>query len=232
MGLLTSDQIEEEIRGHLENESGLGDTFLNRRLNEAYRHVSHPKIFSHPGLQDDEDVTLVAATSSYALPADLFSIESVFFITSSGQEQRLRRADFSRLLEDRNINTNSSGGQPSRYSRRGTRGSSGGGKIYFDVNPSSNFVGRVVRVYYWARPAEISGASPTEIDSLWDKPITLLAASFGWARLNQSERADYYRQLAADLINDYGENLDYDAIDPTEGFEIESSSLRYSEVSR
>lgn len=231
MGDLTLQNFMDEVTGICEDNPNLTDAFLTLRVNEAYKHLTWPTVFEHPDLQLSADITLVAATASYALSAGtlarLIAITAdggVFIIMSDGRPHRLERRSFSRLMEDSALVTGATG-LPHWYARRGRT-------LYLNIAPSAEYVGRPLRVHFWARPTLLSTpAQQTEIEPIWDTPITYLAASFAWARLGQPQRSDFYRDFAISMVQDYGGNLDLDATDPTDGFDLEDGNgIGYVEV--
>ncbi len=219
-GLLTLVNMRADVLDMLESNSKVSDTFLNRVINQAYNHITRPTVFDHPELQLIQDIPLVAATADYLLDTRLIAImhdDGVLLIRTDGQRTRLTRSNYSRHQEDANLFTGSTG-TPSRYARRGRR-------IYLNAFPSTDLVGATLRVPYRGRPLPLAAdGALTEIDDIFDQVITHLAAGFGWARLGQPQRSDFFRDFAITMANDYGATLDLDATDPSDGFEIEEGN--------
>lgn len=221
MGDKTKAQLTADLVDLLEQNDRITATFLDTVLNQAYKYICRPGVYDHPELQLIQDIPFVAATAEYTVSTRLVTImhdDGVFTFYGDGRRTRMKRASFARLMEDANLITGSEG-IPSRYARRNRT-------LYINVFPGSELLsGGFIRLPYRGRPLPLTADGQfAETDDIWDQVITHLAASFGWARLGQQQRSDFYRDFAISMGNSLGATLDMDATDPGEGFEIEDGN--------
>lgn len=192
MGVLTLAQFRVAVRLCLEDRTDLdpattnGALFLNRWVNDAYRHVCLPSVYRHPAMQKSAAVTAATATTEYALAADVYAIRYVIN-TTKGLRYTPERPE--ELREG-------TSGRDMTWAREGNN------LILRVAAGGTN--GDTVRYSYWARPALLTAdGSVTEIEEYWDGIIVNLAAGYGAANLGMMERADYYDDRAMRLINEH-----------------------------
>ncbi len=191
MGALTLSQLRGAVWLCLENRSDLdpatanGALFLNRWVNDAYRHVCLPSVYRQPAMQKSAAVVADDATTNYALAADVFAIRYVI------NETKGLRYVPDRPEEMREGTT----GRDLTWGREGSN---------LILRPTAGTDGDTIRYYYWARPALLTAdGATTELEEYWDQIIITLGAAYGAANIGMMERADYYDDRAARLINDH-----------------------------
>ena len=69
MGSMTLADIREELRENLNNRDDVLDARLDRWINHAYQHMTHPSVHKFEDLAKTYDITLVSGTQSYSLAA-------------------------------------------------------------------------------------------------------------------------------------------------------------------
>lgn len=191
MGVLTLTQMRVAVRLGLEDRTDLdpatanGLLFLNRWVNDAYRHICLPSVYRHPGMQQSSTVTAATATTAYALASNVYAIRYVINETKGLRYVPERPEELREGTSGRDLT----------WAREGSN---------LLLRVSSGTAGDTIRYYYWARPTLMTAdADVTLIDEYWDQVIITLGSAYGAANLGMMERADYYDDRAARLINDH-----------------------------
>jgi hypothetical protein len=191
VGALTLTQFRVAVRLCLENRTDLdpatvnGALFLNRWTNDAYRHVCLPRVYRHPAMQQSATVTADDAVSEYALASNVYAIRYVINETK----------DIKYVPERPEEMREGASGRDLTWAREG-------GNLILRASAGTD--GDTIRYYYWAKPTALAAdGDVTAIDEYWDQVIVTLAAGYGAASLGMMERADYYDERAARLINDH-----------------------------
>lgn len=201
MGVLTLSQFRVAVRLCLEDRSDLdpatvnGALFLNRWVNDAYRHVCLPSVYRQPGMQQSATVVADDSVSAYALASNVYAIRYVINETKGLRYTPDRPEE---LLE-------SASGRDLTWARQGSS---------LILRASAGTDGDTIRYYYWARPTLLTAdGDVTVLDEYWDQVIITLAAGYGAANLGMMERADYYDERAARLINEHADPGVFEAED-------------------
>jgi hypothetical protein len=191
MGLMTLAQFRVAVRLCLEDRSDLDPTtvngalFLNRWVNDAYRHVCLPSVYRQPAMQKSATVTADDTATTYALGSDVYSIRYVINDTKGLRYTPERPEELREATSGRDLT----------WAREGNN---------LILRATSGTDGDTVRYHYWARPALLTAdADVTEIHEYFDGVIVTLAAAYGAANLGMMDRADYYDDRAARLINEH-----------------------------
>jgi hypothetical protein len=136
-------------------------------------------------MQKSSTVTAAVATTEYALASDVYAIRYVINTTKGLRYVPERPEELREGTSGRDLT----------WAREGTN---------LILRVTSGTAGDTIRYSYWARPALLTAdGSVTEIEEYWDTVIINLGAAYGAANLGMMERADYYDDRAARLINEH-----------------------------
>lgn len=200
MGVQTLAQLEQELQFSCGNRPDLDPAVpvkkegIDRWLNRALRWAALPVRHRHPQLKKNDTIVLVDGTTRYALPADLWAIRFVVAEEDGFKYDPQLAVDF----------YDGKGGERT-YARDG---------MDFLIQGDSGNAGKLVRVYYWARPVLFSTPeSVSELDPYFDEVILMRAVGIAHAAFGDLDRADYFNNLAAELVNDYAQVEQFESED-------------------
>ena len=216
MGVMTLPDMRTELQElHLKNRSdvtGVTDTRLDRWINWAYDHVSHPSVFQHPQLRDTYEFSLATGTNEYGISpaATSFQITVTISVTyyydttisPNTRRRKLRPRDI-RWFDDRTINT----GPPSIYAIDDDE------TLFISPVPTSVENGNQVRIRLYKEPTYMTGTAATVLTRYWDEVILQGAK---WRALRDMEylgEAEVAKQEYAAMINEVAERRRMDAED-------------------
>lgn len=184
-----------EDRTDLDPSTSNGALFLNRWVNDAYRHLCLPNVYRQPAMQKSATVTADDTVSAYALSSDVYSIRYVINETKSLKYVPERPEEMREGASGRDLT----------WAREGSN---------LILRASGGTDGDTIRYYYWARPALLTAdGDVTELHEYFDQVMVMLAAGYGAANLGMMERADYYDERAARLINEHRDPGTFEAED-------------------
>ena len=200
MGLMTLEEMTDEVRYALDNRTGIAEARIVQWLNWTLLHVTQPRVHRHIELlEDGPAAVMVAGTTTYAVPTRLIAPYQVKAQQGSG-------GTYYRWLEnttpeefDRRQSYPTPQGPPAYYTYGPTRAV----RVY--PAPDSTWAGGDLRVRGWMRPNLFTVSSPTvlsPIAEMWDEVLVVGATYRGWRSLNAPDRAEVAAQDFATLLSD------------------------------
>lgn len=208
--------MQDAVRFNLEgvSDAKMSDAIIQRLLNDAYRHVAQPKVFTHPELEGKVGIALVADTVRYDInPAALagyvltpttmtrvLAVRSVRHLQSTTYPpgnrvsvREVRRRDQQRI-DDRSHTQ----GPPRWFSTRGHF-------VNIDKYPTSTEAGQYLELNVYFFGAElVADDSVTVLQDEWDRVIVQIATGYGWADLERHDRATLRFGHAFRMVRDLG----------------------------
>lgn len=132
----------------------------------------------------------VDQTSAYAF-AGVFSASdllAVIGVRNDTDDYRLKRGSLLEFLKARTDTSSAANfGRPNKWARQGNS------LLLYSMIPGATIY--TMRLYYVQRPAEITtDTAAFPLNREWERPVTLLAASYVWGSLNNVEKAGLKEQ--------------------------------------
>lgn len=230
MGDMTLSQLRAELTYNLANRNDAGTTTarLNRWINQAYLHMTRPKVHRHLELRFRYDLALTLNNNEYSLGSatvgrKVLGVTDVLYYEGTVITEGLSR----RNLKPRNIQYMNERpkppGPPSIY----CFDSAGGELLILNTLPTAAEVGRQVRVWYWGEPTKLSlDTNTTVLSNYWDDVLLMGAQFFAeWAVVSKVE-ATATGQLYQQLINETFDAQELGYEDTEHQVEIESEAYQ------
>jgi hypothetical protein len=171
MGLLTLDEIRDQIRGALGGRVPDGDSRLTTWVNLGYMEVIGAVDF--PELDLNVNINTVIGTNSYAVPAGMVQVQVVYDSVTKYAPRKVDKAEFFR--QDA-----SEVGSPKIWLRHGA-------SVYIHPTPSDV---RSLKILGRSEPAGLAAdGSVTILPKTWDTAIFLLGTSYALLALNEDARS-------------------------------------------
>ena len=219
MGTMTGQNFIDELSYILGNRTDLADApGIARRLrwvNFAYQHLTNPKVHMFPELGEVYDITLVAADNDYTLASATVTnvvrgVRDVTYYDAAAVTATATKCDLSpRDIDWFNARTIPSGGNPTIYAWDFV-----GPQLLIYPVPSATEAGNIVRVTYFAAPANLTVATTTVLEDLyWDGVLLNGAKWIAEWELGYRELSIASRQVYAEMINEPADGFDLQADD-------------------
>jgi len=206
MGTIQLSQFRDELVFMLENRSdaALTDTHLDRWLNWAYCHISHPDVFDHREVQVRQDITLILNTFNYpiseaALGLKLLRIRQVTYLAAAAFNFTSRRVDVAyESITQHQSRTPRTGPNPNLYAIRGE-------ELNIFPGPDSTAAGNILSLEIVRQPALLTlDTDVTVLPFMWDEILLQGALWRAQRDLGYKEIAEQTKQDFAALVNDTG----------------------------
>ena len=216
MGTMTLADYRTELPFLLKNRADAAVTTsrLDRWVNAAYRHMTHPSVHKHWEAMGRYDLALVAGTREYSLSTATvgYSIVGVrdvtYYLATAIANTTMRRDLRPRSLHW--INQRSAPlGAPTGYSFDYSTGR----LLTLDTQPTSNESGHMVRVSVWRELTALSAATDaTVLSDYWDRVLLkgaqwLAELDLGYREIAEATKQDYVG-LIGEMWNDFQLNAD------------------------
>jgi hypothetical protein len=171
-----------KVKFELGNKSGI-DTVIDDAINDAIIEVA--QTFQPQELIASASGSAANQTSSYSF-SSIFSVTDVLAIIgvrNTTDDYRLKNGSLLEFMLEPKLTTQSSNfGRPNKWTRQGNN------LILYSQIPDST--ARTIEIYYVQRPAELTADADTfPLNREWERPVALLASSYVWGSLNNSEKA-------------------------------------------
>lgn len=170
MARRTFTDADSELLLRLGNRSDATSALREQWLNDAHFKVG--KQYEHREIQATENLSLLIATDSVAMPADIWWPDWLFNTTDSKPVHDGDRD----LIETMTKRT----APPNRFYTWGT-------SFFFDTLADT---GKTIRLYYIAKPARWSGTDNLPYDEVYDQIVMLWATKISLVALRDLEEAD------------------------------------------
>jgi hypothetical protein len=200
------------------SDTGFSTARLNRWVNQAYLHCTHPTVHRHRELQATYTATLVTGTNEYSISAatvgfQITTIRNVFHIQAAAATPTARRRKLhpkSHLwFDERTIGS----GQPTVYAVDGTT-------LMISAVPTATENNQLVRLRVWREPALLAlDADVTVLPTYWDRVLLLGAQWLAELDLGYRDRAELTKGDYMALINEPKDRMELEAQDT--GWEVE-----------
>jgi len=218
MGTLTLDNATPSFRTELvymlgnRVDSGLTDARLDRWINMAYSHLTHPTVHRFHELQHESSITLATDDNEYGLDSTTLGYEingviGVYYLDSTSVSNTARKRKLSprsiEWFDQRTLTT----GEPSVYAVYGSN-------LYISPVPTSTQNSDLLRLRTWRKPADLSAITDvTVIPSVWDQVILMGARYMAELDLGYRELAEMSKQNYAQMINEFDDAFQFESED-------------------
>lgn len=223
MGSMSLADFRSEILFLLVNRTDLSNTRLDRWVNAAYFHLTHPDVHRHREVQTRYDFSLTTGTQEYSLSDStvgyhITGVRNAVYYAGTAINTTVTRRD----LRPRSLHwiqqRPAPAGPPTCYSLDGTL-------LVLDTAPTSRENGHRVRLWVWREPVVLSAAgSVTVLGSYWDRVLLKGAQWMAELDLGLRELAEHTKQDYVALINEVSGDFQLNAEDTGQRVDIVTQS--------
>ena len=215
MGTLQLSEIRTEIGLRLDNrtDNAMSSANVNRWINMAYYHMTHPSIHQFEELSVKIEITLVVNQREYDLHEDtlghrMIAIRTVHYIHATSENLTSRRHRLKPRAIQQLDNRQPTSSEPRYYYMNESD------NIIVDPYPNSGAADNKLIMRYWRQPTILStDAQLSVMPDYYDELLVLGGLYRAEEVLNYRDRAEETKQNYVNLLNDASEKQDIEAYD-------------------
>ena len=215
MGTMTLSEIRDEVKLRLDNRSdaGVADANVNRWVNMAYYHMTHPSIHEFEELSVTREITLVVNQRDYDLSEvtvghRMIAMRTIHYIHASTDDLTSRRHRLKPRAIQQLDNKQPTASEPRYYYMNEAE------NLIVDPYPNSAAAGNALIMRYWRQPETLSADGDTSVmPDYYDELLVLGGLYRAEEVLNYRDRSEETRQNYVNLLNDAREKSEVEAFD-------------------